>query len=401
MKNFIFISPNFPETYSSFVKELKNDGFNVLGIGDGPYYDLNDELKSNITEYYCTDLNDIRAVSQAMDYFIEKYGPIANLESNNEFWLQTDAKLRKEYEIDGLKPDQLESLQRKSEMKKAFIDAGAKVAKYILVKDKDQVVSFIDKVGYPVFTKPDIGVGSQGNFKIENESNIDDFFEKKDKNLTYIMEQFVFGSSIISFDGIANSNSEPLFFDNEIFPPSISDVVKEKKDVFYYCSPKVDPEFEKLGKAIVKSLGIKNRFFHIEFFILEKDIKGLGKKGDYVPLEANIRAPGGYTPDLIDYAHSVSVYKIYADSMAFDKTNEDLNREKFYAGSASRRDGVQYVYSNEDVLNRFKDSIRKWGRNPEVLSDDLGNTYFMARFKTLKELFEFRDYVSLRRELIS
>ena len=34
MQNFIFISPNFPTNYWQFCRELKNNGMNVLGIGD-------------------------------------------------------------------------------------------------------------------------------------------------------------------------------------------------------------------------------------------------------------------------------------------------------------------------------------------------------------------------------
>ena len=45
MKNFIFISPNFPTNYWMFCRELKNNGINVLGIGDQPYDDLNKNLK--------------------------------------------------------------------------------------------------------------------------------------------------------------------------------------------------------------------------------------------------------------------------------------------------------------------------------------------------------------------
>ena len=37
MKNFVFISPNFPMTYWKFCRELKNNGMQVLGIGDCPY----------------------------------------------------------------------------------------------------------------------------------------------------------------------------------------------------------------------------------------------------------------------------------------------------------------------------------------------------------------------------
>lgn len=393
MKNFVFISPNFPETYSAFIKALKDDGFRVLGIGDCPYHELNDELRNNLEEYYLTDMNHYDNVCRAIEHFINKYGEISYLESNNEHWLQQDAMLREKYNIDGLKPNDLMTRQKKSSMKKMFIDAGAKVAKHIIVESRKQVEAFINEVGYPVFAKPDIGVGAQGNYKIDNEDDLSRFFDEKDPFTQYIMEQFVYGSAIVSFDGIANSNSEVVFCDMEVFPPSISDIVKENKDVFYYCLPQIDEDFKVLGTKIVKAFGLKKRFFHIEFFVLDKDIKGLGKKGDIIPLEANLRTPGGYTPDLIDYSQSLNVYKIYADVMAFDCTNEKLDDEKYYACSASRRDQNTYKYSNEMVLRVFGDAIRKWGRIPDALSDDLGNTYFMARFKSIEEMNEFKQFV--------
>lgn len=45
MKNFIFLSPNFPENYWKFCRELKNNGLRVLGIGDCPYDNLHQELR--------------------------------------------------------------------------------------------------------------------------------------------------------------------------------------------------------------------------------------------------------------------------------------------------------------------------------------------------------------------
>ena len=53
--NFIFISPNFPTNYWRFCKELKDNGVNVLGIGDAPYEELSDALKGALSEYYRVD----------------------------------------------------------------------------------------------------------------------------------------------------------------------------------------------------------------------------------------------------------------------------------------------------------------------------------------------------------
>ena len=52
MKNFVFISPNFPDNYWNFCRRLKENGLNVLGIGDCPYDDLTAELRSSLNEYY-------------------------------------------------------------------------------------------------------------------------------------------------------------------------------------------------------------------------------------------------------------------------------------------------------------------------------------------------------------
>ena len=51
MKNVIFISPNFPTNYWQFCRELKNNGMNVLGIGDQSYDELTQEIKDRFNEY--------------------------------------------------------------------------------------------------------------------------------------------------------------------------------------------------------------------------------------------------------------------------------------------------------------------------------------------------------------
>ena len=77
MKNFIFISPNFPTNYWIFCRELKNNGINVLGIGDQPYEELSYELKDSLTEYFkVTDLEFDDEVYRAVAFFIFKYGRI-------------------------------------------------------------------------------------------------------------------------------------------------------------------------------------------------------------------------------------------------------------------------------------------------------------------------------------
>ena len=135
MKNFIFISPNFPVTYWKFCAELKNNGLRVLGIGDCPYDELNQNLRDNLDEYYKVgSLENYDEVFKAVAFFTYKYGKIDWLESNNEYWLERDAKLRTEFNItSGFKSHQIDYIKRKSAMKEYYAKAGIPTARYHLV----------------------------------------------------------------------------------------------------------------------------------------------------------------------------------------------------------------------------------------------------------------------------
>ena len=100
MKNVVFISPNFPTNYWQFCRELKNNGMNVLGIGDAPYDELTGDLKNSLNEYYkVSSLENDDEVYRAIAFFIFKYGRIDWLESNNEYWLERDARFRTDFNI--------------------------------------------------------------------------------------------------------------------------------------------------------------------------------------------------------------------------------------------------------------------------------------------------------------
>ena len=398
MKNFIVISPHFPETYFRFAQALKNNGFRVLGIGDASYFELSHELRGCLDEYYCCyDMENYENEKHAVGHFRNKYGIIDYLESNNEYWLERDSWLRNDFNIpNGVRPDQLQYWQHKSLMKKLYKKAGAKVADFIIVSDRESVYQFIEKVGYPVFIKQDIGVGASDDYKIENSEDVDAFFRKKDPNTTYICEQFVTGN-IISFDGICDEKSNIVFCASNVFPPSVADVVKEGKDLFYYTDKKVPADLKRIGTKVIKSFGVKKRFFHLEFFRLTEDVKGVGKKNDIVALETNMRPAGGYTPDLINFSQSVNCYQIYADVMAFDENKQDMSMQKYFAACASRRDMVDYVNDDQAVLEKYRNNVCNYGRYPDILSSAMGNRFFMAKFDTLEEVNEFQEFVEARK----
>lgn len=157
MKNFIFISPNFPTNYWHFCRELKNNGLNVLGIGEQAYDELLPELKDSLNEYYkVNSLENYDEVYRAVAFLTFKHGRIDWLESNNEYWLERDARLRTDFNItSGFHTEDIPRIKFKSGMKEYYLKAGIPVARYHLVNDWVGAMNFINEVGYPVVAKPD------------------------------------------------------------------------------------------------------------------------------------------------------------------------------------------------------------------------------------------------------
>lgn len=393
MKNVLLISADFPVTYYQFAKAFKKNGCNVFVIGGTPYENLHQELKDSVTEYVqSNEMTNINRMSDIINYLQGKYGPIEFLESNNEFWLRNDSILRERFGISsGIYPHQLDDYQKKSSMKKAFIEAGANVAPYIIVRDLESLKEFANKYGFPVFAKPDIGVGAAGNYKIDNMEELEKFYYSK-PYIDYICEPFVKGR-VISFDGIADWDSNPVICANEIFPPAIYDFKNSHVDMFYYVNKKVPEKLLALGKKIIKALGLKGRFFHTELFLAENSVRGHFKKGDIVALEVNIRCPGGYTPDLLNFGLSTNLYQMFADVICFGKSNEFVG-EPYFAACASRRYENSYFFTEEDILRTFKNEICNVGDYPLVLSDLMGNRFYMAKFNNVKDVELFKEYVT-------
>ena len=218
MKNFIFLSPNFPETYWMFCKELKNNGMRVLGIGDCPYDDLKQELRDSLHEYYkVSSLENYDEVFKAVAFFSYKYGKIDWLESNNEYWLMRDAALRTEFNItSGYKSEDMDRIKFKSGMKAYYEKAGIKTARYHIVSDFEGARAFANTVGYPVIVKPDNGVGASSTYRLRNDDELQFFFDTKD-DVVYIMEEFVNGY-VRTYDAIINSQGEPVFESGNVTP---------------------------------------------------------------------------------------------------------------------------------------------------------------------------------------
>lgn len=388
MKNFVFISPNFPESYWKFCRELKNNGVRVLGIGDAPYEALTQELRDSLDEYYkVSSLENDDEVFRAVAFFTFKYGKIDYLESNNEYWLMRDAYLRTEFHITtGPQYDEMDKIKYKSEMKAYYEKAGIPTAHYTLIGSPENAYEFVREFGYPVVVKPDNGVGANNTYKLQNDGELADFLAKKDCT-TYIMEQFVNGC-VQTFDGIIDAEGNVLFESGNVTPHSVMDIVNDRTDCMFYLVKELPEKIREAGLATIRAFDVRARFVHLEFFVLNDDQAGLGKKGDVLGLEVNMRPAGGITPEMYNYSQETDVYKIWADMIAFGYNTKPIGKRHFCA-FYSRRDEHCYRLNADDIRARYADALVMHGRVPQALSSAMADEMYVANFDTEEQMMQF------------
>ncbi len=385
MKNFIFLSPNFPENYWRFCAALRGRGFRVLGIGDCPYDALREEVRRSLDEYYYVgSLEHYDEVYAAVAFFAFKYGKPDWLESNNEYWLERDARLREDFNIaSGFHPADMPAVKLKSRMKERYRLAGIPVARFCFADDYETCRAFLREVGRAV-VKPDSGVGANATYPISSEAELQAFFARP--HAGYIMEEYIDGT-ICSYDAIVDGTGTPVFETGNVTPASLMDIVNAHAESMFFIVRRLDPGLRALGRAAVKSFGVRSRFVHFEFFRLRRG-RALGKEGDYAALEVNMRPSGGCSPDMMNYAGSTDVYARWADMIASLPPAPDRGK-KYFCAYVGRRAGRAYALSGDELIVRYGSHLRECGKVDAALAPAMGEDYFIACFERLEEVYAF------------
>jgi hypothetical protein len=384
--NFIFFSPHFPQNSTEFCFYLKQFGANVLGIGDAAYDLLNDRLKESLTEYYkVSDMEDYDQVLRAVGYFTHKYGKIDRFDSLNEYWLELEARIRTDFNIYGTKNDFIGNLKHKSKMKSFFQKSGVQTVRCHQYENRESALKFIEEVGYPVVVKPDSGSGANFTYKVKNEFELDTVLVNKQvQEAQFIIEEFVDGI-ILTYDGLVDRFGNVVFENSHRFEQSIMDVVNTDDNLYYICLPKIADKVRTAGRNILKAFDVREKFFHIELFERRCD-------NEIVALEVNMRPPGAWMTDAINYTYDINVYRKWASMVVRNKV-DDQPQGKYFTGYASRKDHKTYKSSHQEVVSQFNGKIVYYNRIEKVFSRAMGDFAYQFRTGTYEEVKEIIDFI--------
>jgi hypothetical protein len=372
--NVVYLSPQLPSNYYPFCRQLKIRGVKVLGISQESYDLMRYDVKESLTEYFrVSNLEIYDEVRRAVGYFIHRYGRIDRIESHTEKWLETEARLREDFNVPGPKPKHLIRFQRKSEMKKLFKETGVLTGRSRLVRTYDQAQELVNEMGFPVVIKPDIGAGASNTHKISNLQELEDYFFLKPP-ADYLIEEYIRGI-IHSFDGVADNDGKPVFYTSHVLSQGIMETVNTNSDLFIYSQRAILKDLEEAGMALLAQSKLTGRFFHIEF-IRSTD-------GGLYALEINMRPPGGLSTEMFNYANDIDVYSVWADITVGRPVTLAYERP-YHCCYIGRKLDKLYHHRHYDVLRTYKDIIAHHAPIQGRFRDSLGDYGYLVRSPSLE-----------------
>ncbi|WP_455938125.1 ATP-grasp domain-containing protein, partial [Gemella morbillorum] len=281
--------------------------------------------------------------------------------------MELDAALRTQFNVFGLKERDLKKTKHKSEMKKYFEKAGVPVVPGFLVKKEADIEKGVKKLKLPLITKPDNGVGAAKTFKLKDKNDVENFKKDWDRKTAYFLELFVDNSDIVTFDGLIDSKGNIVFSTSIIYYHTPLELLNNNTlDWVYYIDKDLAPKLVEYGKAAVKAFGMKERFFHIEFFKTEDD---------YIAIEYNNRPAGAFALDVYNYSHSADFFKLYAEVVV--GKGVELNLDSKYGLASTRRDYKDYAHTEEEIRHKYQEKLKAVLRMPEAFSELQGNVMYV------------------------
>ena len=102
----------------------------------------------------------------------------------------------------------------------------------------------------------------------------------------------------------------------------------------------------------------------------------------------NVRPPGGFTTDMMNYACDFDVYALWAAVMLGDSLDDFSYERKFHTAHAGRRHERAYAHSPTALMHELGDTLVLVKSIPAAFASTMGNTMYLLRHPCLERLLD-------------
>lgn len=336
--NVLFISPGFPFEMPLFARGLAREGATVLGVGDQPESQIPAAARGALSAYLRVPmLWDEDAVVRA----VKNWRLPVKIDRIACLWepgMYLAARLRRELGLPGMTYEETVPFRDKERMKTILDEAGVRTPRHRKATTDQEVREAAKDVGFPLIIKPIAGAGSADTYKVRDQAHLDEIMPRIRHVPEVSVEEFVQGEEY-TFDTIC-ADGRLLYYNIAHYRPNVLTARSEE-----WISPQTvtrrdveTPEMkrgEKLGRAVLKALGFKTGFTHMEWF--------LTPKGEAVFGEIAARPPGGRSTELMNYGCDIDVFRGWAEAELTGKLTQKVERKFNAAVTFKRAQGQGYI----------------------------------------------------------
>jgi hypothetical protein len=356
MTNVLFFSPGYPSEMPFFVRGLARVGVRVLGVGDQPPGALPPMAREHLSAYLQADrLWDEATMVDQVRAWAPSVGGIDRVECLWEPGMLLAARLREALGVPGMTVEQTVPFRDKERMKQALDRAGLRTPRHRRCDTAAAVREAAEAIGYPIVVKPVAGAGSADTHRVEDAAGLERVLPRLFHVPEVSVEEFVDGDEF-TFDTIC-SGGRILFRNVSWYRPrplvqrtvewiSPQTIALRRLDV---------PELAggiALGEAVLRALGFRDGFTHMEWFRTPK--------GEAVFGEIGARPPGAHSVDLMNYACDFDGFTAWAEATTHGRISESTERRHNVAIVFKRAQGrgrIQRIEGLDALLERIGEHV--------------------------------------------
>jgi len=395
--NIVILSPGYPAEMAEFTRGLARAGARAIGIGEHSVGALPDNARNNLAHYIqVRSLADEDNVCQELTY-LAQHAAIDRLECLWEPYMLLAARLRKRLGLPGMTVAETEPFRDKEKMKQALDAAGIRTPRHRQASDAAGIRKAANAIGFPLVVKPLAGAGSADTYRVDDAEQLERVIARVGHVDSLSVEEYIEGEEY-TFDTVCSGGN--ILYENIAWyrPKPMIGRAEEWISMQTVNLRRVDePHLQAgraLGRAVLKALGFRTGFTHMEWF--------LKPDGEAVFGEIGGRPPGGRSVDLMNYSNDFDIYTGWGEAVTGRDFSQVAKRAYHAAAIFKRAHGqghIRHIEGLEALRRRFGDALvhvdllpigaprRNWKQT--LISDG----YLIVRHPDLDTTLEMADLV--------
>ena len=322
MSNVLFISPGYPAEMPHFARALATVGARVYGLSDQPAGAFSPEVRAALSDHLqVRSLWDEAAVAREVAAWRPRGGPIDRVESMWEPSMLLAARVREALGVPGMTVAETVPFRDKGRMKEVLDAAGLRTPRHVRTKTAAGCRQAAEIVGYPLIVKPIAGAGSADTFKVRDASEMEKVIPRIRHVEEVSVEEFIEGDEY-TFDTIC-AGGKVHYYNVAWYRPN--PLIARSVE---WISPQTislrDPDASRLapgvalGRSVLKALGFRAGYTHMEWF--------LTPKGEAVFGEIGARPPGARSVDIMNYSCDADLFVAWAEATTHGRISKRIER---------------------------------------------------------------------------